>query len=69
MSDFEALQTATKTVLKDIVLHARGLAAGLQNAAPPQESGPGKSILYLNEIAVVLEETTQKISSEIPAKL
>jgi hypothetical protein len=53
--DSAALKLATKTVLKDIAKHAHGLATGLQNAAPPQEGGPGKTVLYLTEIAKDLE--------------
>jgi hypothetical protein len=55
-SEINSLKIATRTVLRDIAKHAHGLATGLQNAAPPQEGGPGKTVLYLTEIARELDE-------------
>jgi hypothetical protein len=60
-SEISSLKTAAKSVLRDIAKHAHTLATGLQNAAPPQESGPGKSILYLTEIAATLEEVSRAV--------
>lgn len=62
-ADLHSLATATKGVLREIAKHANGLATGLQNAAPPQEGGPGKSILYLTEIATDLEELIRVIDN------
>ena len=62
-SELNSLKTGAKNVLKDIAKHAHTLATGLQNAAPPQESGPGKSILYLTEIAAVLEEVSREVDA------
>jgi hypothetical protein len=59
-----SLKYATKSVLKDISKHAHTLATGLQNAAPPQESGPGKSILYLAEIAIELEAISREVDGQ-----
>jgi len=58
-AEIKALQQATKTVLRDIAKHANGLATGLQNAAPPSSSGPGKTVLYLTEIAAYLTEKSR----------
>jgi hypothetical protein len=56
VAEITSLKIATKTVLLDIAKHAQGLASGLQNAAPPQEKGPGKTVLYLTEVAKELDE-------------
>ena len=37
------------------------LSIGLQNAAPPQENGPGKTILYLSDIGLIIEEAGRSI--------
>jgi hypothetical protein len=72
MKEAGSLKTVTETTLSDIAKHTRVLAAGLQNAAPPQEGGPGKSVRYLAEITTQLEELTQSIdgllSSSIPSQ-
>lgn len=60
-SEISSLKTASKSVLRDIAKHAHTLATGLQNAAPPQDSGPGNSILYLTEIAATLEEVSRSV--------
>jgi hypothetical protein len=60
-AEINSLKTATKTVLKDIAKHANGLATGLQNAAPPSASGPGKTVLYLSEIAKELDEKSRTL--------
>ncbi|MES2217202.1 MAG: hypothetical protein V4501_02195 [Pseudomonadota bacterium] len=62
-SEINSLRAAAKTVLRDIAKHAHALASGLQNAAPPQDSGPGKSILYLTEIGVVLQEASKNVDA------
>ena len=62
-SELHSLKSGAKSVLKDIAKHAHTLAVGLQNAAPPQESGPGKSILYLTEIAAILEEVSRSVDN------
>jgi hypothetical protein len=61
LGEINSLKTATKSVLRDIAKHAGTLAAGLQNAAPPQESGPSKSILYLGEIAQALDQIGREV--------
>jgi hypothetical protein len=61
VAEANPLITATKSVLYDIAKHAHALATGLQNAAPPQDSGPGKSISYLTEIAVHLEDACRTL--------
>jgi hypothetical protein len=53
--EVDSLSVATCNVLHDIAKHAHMLAIGLQNVAPPQETGQSKSILYLTEIAAQLE--------------
>jgi hypothetical protein len=60
-ADVSSLKSATKTVLREISKHANTLATGLQSAAPPQSSGPNKSILYLTEIAKELDNINQEI--------
>jgi hypothetical protein len=62
VSDMSSHITATKTVLRDIAKQAKALATGLQNAAPPQNSGPGKSISYLTEVAGMLDDACRKLS-------
>jgi hypothetical protein len=62
-SEIHSLKAAAKTVLRDISKHAHALASGLQNAAPPQDSGPGKSILYLTEIATALDEASKSVDA------
>lgn len=61
MAEINMLRSATKTVLRDIAKHASNLAVGLQNAAPPQEGGPGKSVIYLTDIAAFLQEKIKEI--------
>jgi hypothetical protein len=61
VAEINSLKAATKTILRDVAKHAKALAMGLQNAAPPQESGPGKSILYLTDIAEALESTSRAV--------
>lgn len=56
MSEINSLKNAAKTVMREIARHAHGLAVGLQNAAPPQQEGPPKSVLYLMEISSFLQE-------------
>jgi hypothetical protein len=58
-AEIKALKSATKTVLRDIAKHAHGLATGLQNAAPPSAGGPGKTVLYLSEVAKFLTEKSR----------
>ncbi len=67
-SDVQALKAATKTVLKDIAKHALGLATGLQNAAPPQAGGPGKTVLYLTEIAKELDARSRTLDEPTSAE-
>ena len=62
VAEANPLITATKSVLHDIAKHASALGTGLQNAAPPQEGGPSKSISYLTEIAAQLQETCRTLS-------
>jgi hypothetical protein len=62
VAEANPLITATKSVLHDIAKHASALATGLQNAAPPQEAGPSKSISYLTEIAAQLEEVCRTMN-------
>jgi hypothetical protein len=51
-----------KNVLHEIATHAYALAMGLQNAAPPQElSKPIKTVQYLLETAVQLEQAHRTI--------
>lgn len=54
---------ATSTVLRDIAKQTNTLATGLQNVAPPQDSGPAKSVLYLSEISQQLEEYARTIEN------
>lgn len=61
-AEINLLKSATKTVLLDIAKHAHGLATGLQNAAPPQEGGPGKTVLYLTEIAKELDDKSRTLA-------
>jgi hypothetical protein len=61
VAETNPLITATRSVLHDIAKHAQALATGLQNAAPPQDSGPGKSISYLTDAAVQLEEVCRTL--------
>jgi hypothetical protein len=61
VAEISSLKIATQSVLRDIAKHAHTLATGLQNAAPPQDSGPAKSILYLSEIAVELNQLAQAV--------
>lgn len=63
-AEINSLKTATKYVLRDIAKQAKALGVGLQNAAPPQESGPSNSTLYLTDIAEVLEKTCHAIDDE-----
>jgi hypothetical protein len=63
-ADLAALKLATKTVLKDIAKHANALAIGLQNAAPPQDGGPNKSVQYLTETSLQLEELSRSIDGQ-----
>jgi hypothetical protein len=60
-TDLVVLAIATKSILRDVAKHANGLAVGLQNAAPPQDSKPNRSVLYLAEIAAKLEELSHSI--------
>ena len=62
-SDAASLKLATKNVLQEIAKHALALATGLQNAAPPLETGPNKSVQYLLEISEYLEKTSQTIDA------
>jgi hypothetical protein len=64
-SEINALKAAARTVLRDISKHAHTLASGLQNAAPPQDSGPGRSIQYLTEIAAALEEVSKNVDAPL----
>jgi hypothetical protein len=59
--ELSVLKQATKYGLESISKQASTLAIGLQNAAPPQEGGPGKSILYLGETANQIEDLSRKI--------
>jgi hypothetical protein len=61
VAETNPLITATKSVLHDIAKHAHALATGLQNAAPPQDSGPGKSISYLTDVAAELQEVCRTL--------
>ena len=61
VADAAALTAATKSVLSEIAKHANALALGLQNAAPLQDTGPNKSVNYLLEVALMLEETRLSI--------
>lgn len=67
VAEIDNLKAATKAVLHDIAKHATALATGLQNAAPPKDSGPGKSVLYLTEIATVLEDICRTIDGLPPS--
>ena len=67
VAEADPLIVATKTVLRDIAKHAHALATGLQNAAPPQDSGPGKSISYLTDIAAELEGVCRTLSGSSSA--
>jgi hypothetical protein len=69
VAEVETLKAATKTVLRDIAKHANGLAVGLQNAAPPQEKGPPKSVQYLTAIAAELESVCRTIDGVPPANV
>ena len=59
--EVDSLIMATKSTFCDIAKHANALAAGLQNAAPPQDGAPGKSVMYLAEIAKTLEDMSRGI--------
>ena len=62
MVDTSSLNVATKNVLQEVAKQAEGLAMGLQNAAPPQEGGkPPKSVQYLFETAMQLEQLSGSI--------
>lgn len=62
-SEASSLIRATSMVLRDIAKQANTLAVGLQNVAPPQDSGPAKTVIYLSEISKKLEEFSQNIES------
>ncbi len=63
MVDINSLNTATKSVLREIAKQAYALAIGLQNAAPPQESSTvPKSVQYLFETSMQLEKTSDEIT-------
>lgn len=57
--EVDSLKLTTKNTFCDIAKHAHMLAAGLQNAAPPQDGAPGKSVMYLAEIAKMLDEISR----------
>lgn len=51
-----------KNVLHEVASHAYALAMGLQNAAPPQDlNQPIKTVQYLLETAMYLEQTNRSI--------
>lgn len=51
-----------KNVLHDVASQAYALAMGLQNAAPPQDlNHPIKTVQYLLETAMYLEQTNRSI--------
>lgn len=54
-----------KTGLHDIASHAYALAMGLQNAAPPQgESKPIKTVQYLLDTAMQLEQINRSLDEK-----
>ena len=55
---------AVKNVLHEIASQAYGLAMGLQNVAPAQET-PVKSVQYLLEISLHIEKTSKAIEDLI----
>jgi len=63
VNELHSMKSATHAVLKETAKQATVLASGLQNAAPPQAAGPGKSVLYLNETAAQLEELCRSMDA------
>ncbi len=57
----KALKIMIKTGLLNLAAQSNKLSTGLQNAAPPSEEGPGKTILYLSEIGIQIEEIGRSI--------
>ncbi|GEM_PF-687731 len=65
-ADINSLKTMTQQILREIAKQAMTLSIGLENAAPPSQSGTNKSALYLSEIATVIEELLRTLDDLTP---
>jgi hypothetical protein len=61
IDEVESLELSIRTGLENLAKQINTLSVGLQNAAPPESTGPAKSILYLTEAYVHLEEVSKNI--------
>ncbi|MDR3491606.1 MAG: type IVB secretion system protein IcmQ [Gammaproteobacteria bacterium] len=65
--DINSLKSISQQTVREIAKQASALAVGLENAAPPQNGGPNKSVAYLSETGALAQELIHTMEDVLSA--